>query len=223
MAANTYWSLLNKYLDDGKDGKKKKGNLTVVMRGPHGMGPKSLYTGAGPDGVVQPNKPAAVDYGLTPPRVYHEDEVVKKGADGELQQVQPSPMTVAKTEQDQQQMGQMQKMQGWPGYEQGYNMPNPWIGMSNQIIGGNRDSAGNRVIAGQDTSNKVAGYLDAANTASQGLGSIVPPSAGYLNAANTAAAGVGPTQTPKSFTVTTDPAKTNVAPTQTMPPIYQPL
>lgn len=50
----------------------------VVLGTPKAAAPAAMYTGAGPDGVVQPQNPVAMDYTSNPPTVVHEGEMVQK-------------------------------------------------------------------------------------------------------------------------------------------------
>lgn len=109
-----------------KKSKNKFDRVNVIVMMPPNGGPvqpiQSMYTGAGPDGVVQPDRAAAMDYASNPPKVLHEDEVVNQLPNGN-RTVIPSKMTLqgmqmAQTPQQQQQMGQMQKM-GLQGFQTG--------------------------------------------------------------------------------------------------------
>ena len=102
--------------------KPKRGvpNIVVLgsIRDPEMMGGnkggygQAFGTGAGADGVVQPNKPAAIDHSTNPPSVYHEGETIVPFPGGKH-------IIPAQTEQQQAQLGRMEKEQGLPGYQEG--------------------------------------------------------------------------------------------------------
>jgi hypothetical protein len=105
-----------------KKSKNKFDRVNVIVMMPPGA--QSMYTGAGPDGVVQPNRAAAIDYSGMPPRILHEGELVNQLPGGN-RQVVPSPLTLqgmqmAQTPQQQQQMGAMPL----PGHQLGGTYPN---------------------------------------------------------------------------------------------------
>lgn len=72
----------------------------------------SFNLGAGADGVVQPNKPVALDTGTNPASVYHEGETVMPFPGGKK-------IIPATTEQQQQQLASTQKQNNLPGYATG--------------------------------------------------------------------------------------------------------
>jgi hypothetical protein len=72
----------------------------------------SMYTGAGEDGIVQPEKPVALDKATNPPSVYHEGEEVKFFPGGK--QIIP-----AKTEGEQRDLSMLQKKENLPGFATG--------------------------------------------------------------------------------------------------------
>jgi len=118
--------------------KKKKKNFTklsvismdVPNREVEGVesafgGGRGVYTGAGPDGVVQPDRPAMVDRSGGQPRVLHEGEMAEPTPNGvkvtpanETQQFM-SNVQVPQTEAEQFEIDKMQKSTGTPGFQAG--------------------------------------------------------------------------------------------------------
>ena len=93
-------------------------SITLMMSPQSSMQPWN--TGAGADGVVQPEKPVMLDKSTTPPSVYHEGENVYPFPGGKK-------IVPAKTEEEQFDLEQKQKKMGYPGYQTGgtvYNDPN---------------------------------------------------------------------------------------------------
>ena len=83
------------WYDDVEKARKKKNpkmpDMTIVMLSPPGF---NGYTGAGANGVVEPDKPAVLDPNgpMGQPGIYHEGEMVSRG----LQKPKPTKMYVAK-------------------------------------------------------------------------------------------------------------------------------
>ena len=69
-------------------------------------------TGAGADGVVQPEKPVALDTSTTPPSIYHEGETVRPFPGGK-------EIIPAETEEEQRNLGVTQRGMRLPGYQTG--------------------------------------------------------------------------------------------------------
>jgi|TARA_Y100000310_G_scaffold127848_2_gene126983 hypothetical protein len=77
MARGDYfWNILDR-------NNKNRDKITEVSRinTPYGNR-TSLYTGAGPDNIVQPNKPALLDFSSGRPAVIHEGEIINNNANG---------------------------------------------------------------------------------------------------------------------------------------------
>jgi hypothetical protein len=79
-----------------------------------------FYTGSGANGVVEPDKPAAIDFSGKKPAVYHEGELGFDVIGG--RQIIPADQTkglvVPKTEDQQRQLSQIEK-NGLPGFKEG--------------------------------------------------------------------------------------------------------
>jgi hypothetical protein len=148
--AEPYWNVINRANKRSakKAGKNKsrKYNINTIEMSPGG---NSMYTGAGPDGIVQPDRPALVDMSGGGMRVLHEDEIAKDTGNGVS--VTPSPKTqfmqdiyIPKTEREQFEINKMMEESAYkcggnygyqhggsyknvPGYQQGgqynYNQP----------------------------------------------------------------------------------------------------
>lgn len=115
-----------------KSGKKLTGNVNILVLRPPSQAMGSMrYTGAGANGVVEPNKPAMLDTSVRPAAVYHEGEMVVDDAVG--RKVIPNNQLITpKTEQGQQQLGHIQRINMLPGFAtggySGYNTGMPdWI------------------------------------------------------------------------------------------------
>lgn len=96
---------------------------------------RMISTGAGPDGVVQPDKPVGMMYMGRQPRLIHEGETMVENQQGGVEQVIPAPQTMQRpalgpppqmqqpSEMQQSEMQQLQD-QGMQGYQGGFNMGN---------------------------------------------------------------------------------------------------
>ena len=130
--AERYWDKLARYKKaQGKKGvsQSKLEKMRVALPGPPGATmdvARQHYTGAGPDGVVQPDMPAMVDYSTNPPTYLHEDETVQEMTDGS-KRVIPSSRTTGSmantlspsTVEEQYSMKRRQEATGAPSYEEG--------------------------------------------------------------------------------------------------------
>ena len=75
MANEHFWAKIDKF-----NKKREKAPITVSRLSFPGN--NTMYTGAGPDGVVQKQKPAMLDTSSGSPRIIHEGEVVRNNPNG---------------------------------------------------------------------------------------------------------------------------------------------
>jgi len=76
-----------------------------------------VYTGKGADGILQPDKPAMIDYSTGRPSIVHEGETVQDTPLGRY--VTPAKAVPLNTETEQMQAMQAEKSLGLPGYQTG--------------------------------------------------------------------------------------------------------
>jgi hypothetical protein len=101
---------------------KLKSLKTTYDGKPAFMGPKSNYTGKGEDGVLQANRPAAIDMSSNSPVVLHEGETVKDTPMG--RKVTPAKLVPLNSNDEQMQAAQLEKEMGLPGMQIGGIIPN---------------------------------------------------------------------------------------------------
>ncbi len=124
--------------------RKKTRKLEAVVRPSKrrgGLG--GVNTGAGPDGVVQPDRVAF----MTPQGPIHEDELMVQGANGIS--VIPSSRSpqlsgVPRTQAEQAQMGEQARMMGQPGFQFGGQIPESAL---SEFSPGTRSLAGSQATA----------------------------------------------------------------------------
>lgn len=88
---------------------------------PFGGGvPVTISAGAGPDGVVQPDRTAMVDTGTNPPSKYHEGELITIGSNG-VRNITPAQQVAVQSMQFPQTIAKQQQMDRLPlpGYKDG--------------------------------------------------------------------------------------------------------
>lgn len=125
--------------------RKKTRKLETVIRpsGSRGGLGGMVNTGAGPDGVVQPDRVAF----MTPKGPIHEDELMVQGANGIS--VIPSPKSpqgfgMPRTQEEQIQMGENAQMMGLKGFQFGGQIPESALA---NFSSGTRNLAGNQATA----------------------------------------------------------------------------
>lgn len=138
-----YWDVISKNVN--KKGKKKTDEkITFVYLQPPSQQLSganqggSIYTGAGPNGIVEPGKPAMMDMTDGRPKMLHEGEVVQPTGNGanvipanKTSQFMSNTITPT-TEEDQYNMSRMEKASGMPGFAAGdsYEYEKPFIDKS---------------------------------------------------------------------------------------------
>lgn len=91
--------------------------VMLMYRAPQKQPGMSWNTGAGANGVVEPDKPVALDTRTSPPSVYHEGEPVQEFPGG--RNITPAGVVPAQTEQQQMGLGRMQQERRYPGFQTG--------------------------------------------------------------------------------------------------------
>ena len=125
MGQYDWWNKISKYVP------KNKGptaiNVYMMSPGRQMSEARGVYTGAGPDGQVNPNRPAMMVDGADGQHVLHEGELAVNQGNGktdvvpnqQLSQAMGAPTQVAQTPQGQAQIADLQQRMALPGHALG--------------------------------------------------------------------------------------------------------